>query len=141
MKGYILFIVFSFLLSSCASNYVQEIGRAGRDRKASRSTLFFHPKDKAKLKSRLRIGYPELSVLDEFISQRKFEEPSELSAKERVVFYKLHSLGVIKKVGAEYCLSEDADPNWKEAYLAQSIDGGSLLFTVQVSLGPGNRAR
>ena len=96
-------------------NYVQEIGRAGRDGKLSKAYLFFDPKDKVKLKRRIEYSFPEVSSIEEFIAGFRKMDRNKLSFREKAIFNRAVSIGLLKKnrSGFESHKCED----WESGYL------------------------
>jgi len=118
--------VLHLALPGSVESYYQEIGRAGRDGKPSRTVLMHHPADRKTHDFFLQRDYPELSVLEKLFKALKPEpvNAATLRKKTRVAkqsfdkaLEKLWVHGGVTGV-AEEKLARGHD-QWRPAYAAQ----------------------
>lgn len=111
-------------------NYVQEIGRGGRDGKASKSFLFYCETDEAKLYKRLELSYPKIEKIEEYIKEKRFEKFESESYLDRAIRSKLFGLGILLYSNGSFELNSSIDESWKKAYSYQKSDKLNSLGTI-----------
>ena len=111
-----------YVLPSSMEDYIQEIGRAGRDQKSSKSLVFYSVKDDSKLLKRLDYVIPELAKLDRFLTDKEYLNSSKTNYTSRAILSKLSSFGVLIRSSSRegYRLNTElvSDGAWRGAYTA-----------------------
>ena len=114
--------VLHYVLPSSMEDYIQEIGRAGRDQKSSKSLVFYSVKDDSKLLKRLDYVIPELAKLDRFLTDKEYLNSSKTNYTSRAILSKLSSFGVLSRSSSRegYRLNTElvSDGAWRGAYTA-----------------------
>ena len=96
--------------------YVQEIGRAGRDKLRATVSLFFHEDDKVALHKRFNYHHPEVTELKKFLTASRSYNFGELSQKEKRIIPHLEEYALVTLRKNKVNINQGNQTEWQTKY-------------------------